>query len=483
MEALMARSPVRRRWLLVSVESTNFRTLLAFGTTFAGLGLVVLGVLAEKSEGMDPVFICSIGVVTITLGLWITSVVPEFYSSLLFLFMVSILDIAPADRAFSGFYSSALWLIFGGLVIGHAVISTGLGNWIIRKLIALSPPGYMGALVVTALTGLSLAFVVPTAVGRAILIVPIAVQFAKQLGFDRGSSGNTGLVLTAGMSTALPAFTILPSNVPNLVMTGSAESLFGISFSYANYLAINFPILGGFGLIVIVLLNWLYFHEEPKFSTESEAAGDISNVGIRMAVVLGATVLFWTTDSWHGISPAWIAMGAALLIASPFVGALDARNLTEDINYAPVFFVAGVIGFGAVVSDTGISTWAGGKLVHLLNTADLNSDASIFAALLTVGLLVAIGTTVPTAPAVMTPLADQISAATNWPIESVLLAQVPTWVIIPVPYMVPPLLLTLSMGRIPSDQAIRLLLTYFVVGLLFIYPAHFLWARWLGVFG
>ena len=94
----------------------------------------------------------------------------------------------------------------------------------------------------------------------------------------------------------------------------------------------------------------------------------------------------------------------------------------------------------------------------------------------------AVCTTVPTAPGVMTPLAGQLAETTGWPVEWVLTAQVPTWILVPFPYLVPPLLLTMSIGRISSAQAVRLLLAYFPIGVTLLAPLHFLWARSLGFF-
>jgi di/tricarboxylate transporter len=46
---------------------------------------------------------------------------------LLFFLLATLLSIAPPSVVFSGFQSSAFWLVFGGLVIGVALDSTGLG--------------------------------------------------------------------------------------------------------------------------------------------------------------------------------------------------------------------------------------------------------------------------------------------------------------------------------------------------------------------
>lgn len=478
----MARLSASRPYLFVSQCRPKPATLIALLTTLVGIGLLIAGLIGKSLAGVDPTMSRAVGVAIFILGLWITGVVPEFFTSLLFLFLSALLVIAPPEIVFSGYYSSALWLIFGGLVIGHAVTQCGLGDRLVNRLAMHSAPGYLGALTTIALAGLLLSFIVPTAIGRVVLMAPIAVHLAKRLGFEAGSNGQAGLVLTAGMSTSLPAFTILPSNVPNLVMSGSAEGLYGVSFNYSDYFLLNFPVLGLFSFVTTIALNWWFFREAPRQVPAATDAEPLNPSQIKLAVVLALTVLLWITDAWHGIAPAWVAMGAALFCSLPGVGVIPVADLPQKINIAPIFFVSGVIGFGAVASYTGISGWVGDYLVTLFQQANLTSNAAIFAALTVIGSLVAIGTTVPTAPGVMTPLAGQLAAATGWPVESVLLAQVPTWVLVPLPYLVPPLLLTLSIGRIPSAQAVRLLLSYFAIGIVIFAPLHFAWAQRLGFF-
>ena len=52
----------------------------------------------------------------------------------------------------------------------------------------------------------------------------------------------------------------------------------------------------------------------------------------------------------HGVSPAWVALGAALLCVAPGIGLLPPAAVTRDIDYSPVLFLAGIIGLGAIAT-------------------------------------------------------------------------------------------------------------------------------------
>ncbi len=41
--------------------------------------------------------------------------------------------------------------------------------------------------------------------------------------------------------------------------------------------------------------------------------------GKRLLVILGFALLLWVTDNVHGISPAWVALGAAIVCLLPIV--------------------------------------------------------------------------------------------------------------------------------------------------------------------
>jgi len=85
-------------------------------------------------------------VVGVTVALWATAVVPEYFTAILFFsFAVMLTGLTP-KVVFSGFHSTAAWMIFGGLIIGVAVQSTGLGARMARVLLDRFGRSYLGLL-------------------------------------------------------------------------------------------------------------------------------------------------------------------------------------------------------------------------------------------------------------------------------------------------------------------------------------------------
>ncbi|WP_413701646.1 anion permease [Psychromonas sp. KJ10-10] len=71
-------------------------------------------------------FSYSAGVVLITLTCWSASLLPPFLTGLIFFALSIILQLIEPNLLFSGFGSTAVWLIISGFIIGSAISSSGL---------------------------------------------------------------------------------------------------------------------------------------------------------------------------------------------------------------------------------------------------------------------------------------------------------------------------------------------------------------------
>jgi hypothetical protein len=288
--------------------------------------------------------------------------------------------------------------------------------------------------------------------------------------------------MAATMGTMTPGFSILPSNVPNMGLYGAVESIYGIHLTFADYTGLNFPVLGICALIFYPLIICALFRETPTHGAETETPAPWSTTERNLLAILILALAFWVTDRWHGISPAWVALGAALLIVTPRVGALPIPALARELDYGPVLFVAGIIGLGAVVTETGI-----GALIadQVLRVAPLTpgQDALNYAIIVAVGMAVGIFTTLPAQPSVVVPLAQAMADAAGWPLISVLMAPVASWSAFPFYYQTPPVVLAVALANLRIGRVTVLLCAYMAFALLVVLPLHYLWGRALGYFG
>lgn len=52
-----------------------------------------------------------------------------------------------------------------------------------------------------------------------------------------------GKVTAGDIGRTMPSFAILPSNIPNMVIAGAAETIHGLRFGYLDYLMLHYPVL------------------------------------------------------------------------------------------------------------------------------------------------------------------------------------------------------------------------------------------------
>ncbi|KAB2919300.1 MAG: sodium:sulfate symporter [Hyphomicrobiaceae bacterium] len=415
------------------------------------------------------------------IGLWATAVLPEYWTALAFFLAAVVLGIAPAETVFSGFRSSTFWLLFGGLVLGAAIRHTGLDKRSAAFLSRTLGTRYPGVILGIVAFGLALGFVMPSSLGRAVLMVPIVAALAARMGYGPQSNGRTGMLLAAAFGSHVPTFAILPSNVPNMILAGTAETLYRTTLTYWDYLLLHFPVLGLVKAALLVpLILWLFPDHDPAPAASAQQRSEpISTGERRLAVVLALSLVLWLGDGLHHVSPAWISLAAALYCLWPGSGLTSTRCINEEINHGSLLFVAGIMGLGAVIAASGL----GASLVHALREhAGLGTGRPLWnvAALAVISSLVATLTTLPGVPAVMTPLADELARTAGLPLETVLMTQVLGFSNVLLPYQSPPLLAAIALGNLPAGAAAKLCLVLFLVTTLVLTPLDLLWWHLVG---
>jgi len=412
---------------------------------------------------------------------WAFGWLAEPATTLVFFLLVVLFHVAKPEVVFSGFASSAWWLVLGGSITAIAVQTTGLGRRLAGLLLGRAAGSYPRAVTAVALAAVGLAFLMPSTNGRIMLLMPIVLAFADRLGLSPGRVGYTGLVLTVAAASYMPTTTILPANVPNGILLGAAESLYGVKLAYGPYLLLHFPVLGALKTVALIwLVCWLFREREGLRPSTIEDLGPMSPEERRLAWLLALSLLLFATDFIHGISPAWVSLGTGLLCFLPPLGLITPEVFSARINVVMLVYIAGILGLGAVVADSGLSAWVS---EHLLAWAGLTPghDVRNVAMLSAIGAGLAALTTATGVPAVLTPLAREFATASGLPLLTVLMLQVVPFSTVFLPFESPPMMVAMQLGGgVGVRPASKLCLALGAVTLLALLPLDYLWWQLLG---
>lgn len=420
----------------------------------------------------------------LAIAAWATGFLPEHITALLFFVLLLLFQIAPPEVVFSGFTTGAFWLVFSGLIIGAAIQHTGLGKKVTQSLLALpgrASSSYPVAVSLLVLIGTMMCFMMPSSVGRVVLLVPVALLIAARLGFHEGTKGRIGLVMAATLGAYLPSAGILPSNIPNMILDASAQRLYGISFTYSDYFVANFPIAGLMRALFIIVAVCVVFPARGQAITAAIEPQTLTRDSRRLAALLTISVALWATDSIHHISPAWIGLAAAVICLLPKVAFISADSFNQSVSFRALLHIAGIIGLGAVVANSGLGLPLGRALVAVA-PFQVGHELWNFFIVTSLSVLVCVLTTTPGLPAVLTPLAPSLAHASGLPLIIILLAQVIGFSTMLFPFQSAPIVIAMHMGGLRTRDVTLMLLIVAAATLFLLTPLTYLWWSSLGYF-
>ncbi|MEE8109626.1 MAG: SLC13 family permease [bacterium] len=450
----------------------------------AGIALPVLLLAFGKPEGLSPEGHKALALALFAIPFFVAEILPVSLTGLILLLLFVLFRVVPPRLAFSGFTAPAFWLVFSAFLLGGGMLRTGLARRTAFALIRALGDRFDRVLMGLCIVGFLLTFGVPSANARVALLIPIALEIGAAFGLKPMSRGSAALVLATAMSCFSPGFALITANVPNLVLVAVAESAAGISLSYGQWAYLHLPVLGIVRMILIFVTVRIFLWPKeipvPQGDLLSESpVGPLSTEEWKMAGLFCIAVGLWATDFLHGLRPAWVGLGVAMVAMLPRVGVLKEKDMAQYINLPLLIYLGSIFGLGTTLAATGVGKWAGDYIFRWIPLAEMG-DASQVAVLAGITTLLAILTTTPALPAVLTPIVIAYGLDQGLNVNLLLMAEVLGLSIAFFPYQTPPLVTAQGFRAFSGQQALRVLIPFALLSLAVTIPLTLLYWKAIG---
>ena len=359
--------------------------------SYLGSGLLVLIaiiIMVSKpfSASLNDIAQLMLGGFLIALCIWIFKPFNLSYSAggLFLAFFALASGMAPAV-VFSGFTQSAIWTLIPALFFGYTLQKTGLGKRIALAIIRLFKPSFISLVFAWVVIGVILSVLTPSITVRVAIVIPIAVQCCELCKLEKGSKGNSLILLTAFAMALLPGSGWMTGALWGPIISGMVNAAPGLQglVTFNSWFGVLFlPMI----LTTVILIAGSLFILAPKEKLSNEAIAAINeqvNQSAKMnkteiiaGIILAAVFVMFLTNRFHGIPDAALCLAA--VFAFFLTGVLEAKDFNAGVNWDLIVFVAMALSIGGIFNETGISQWLAGIVVPALAPIAGNPWAFMF---------------------------------------------------------------------------------------------------------
>jgi len=321
-----------------------------------------------------------IGLLFFAIVIWITNAVSypvsaTFITALTALLLGTAPNVAEPSKilgtskalqlALSGYSSTAWALVAAAMFLSVAMTKTGLDRRIAMTVLSRIGTKASHIYIGVILTGLILAFFVPSATARLACLVPIILGITESLHIDKKSKFTALLMVGATQADTLWNIMIQTAAAQNLVAVGFLQSQLGIQVSWSNWLMATLP-YSALMIIIYYFLSTRLIQADFKtiqgnqegLKEQKEALGPMSFDEKKLLCMSIILLGFWATGGHlHTLDTATSTLVAIALFLMPGIGIMDWKYAQSKIGWGAIVMFGTGISLGSVLLKTSAATW------------------------------------------------------------------------------------------------------------------------------
>lgn len=305
--------------------------------------------------------------------LWIFNVLDEYIVALMLLLSWLLFGVVPSEMALGGFSKSSWFFVLGVLGIGAAVTKSGLLYRVALQVLRRIPPNYNICTLILTASGLLVTPLLPELKARIAVMAPLSQAISETMVFKPRSNGSAGLALSAYMGFSQMSFMFLTGAPFCLIGWNLFSEQAKSEFGWGMWTLAAFP-AGIFILLFLFATIHLLFRLKeqdrdglsPKtLETQLEILGPLTKGEWLSLAVLALVIVGWLGRPLHGISEAWVALGAALVFL--ITGVLDKSGLKNNIDWGCLLLLGVVSSLAVIMPHLKVDRWLMGFIDPILS--------------------------------------------------------------------------------------------------------------------
>ena len=463
----------------VDIDSFRFLPvgkLIAPSIAIAGLGLG----FAAPAESFPAAVQTALGLTFFAAVLWSTQAIPLELTSLVLLLLMPALGLLDFTESFAPFSQKTLWLLFAGMVISQAMTHSGTDEYLAWRFSRAFSSSPFRLLLNLHLLGLAMAVVVPSGMIRVLILIPLGLKLATNLGGTNDRSFNAAILCSIVCSTFYGGFGVLTGSVPNIVLAGQLEQHGGHVLLWTEWLRLMFPIMGVLRTCICFAVIWMLWGRKiGSFSPQAMEGPKVPlRLNKRLTVILVVGVLFWMTDIYHMVAPTYVGLFMVVVLLAPHVGVLPISELRK-INFPFFLYFAALISLGSALDGSGFSQEFAKYAVNLFDPGNqgwLGRHLTIVCMLVPLNFLMEIAAVV----GMITPTMLEIGRSMGIPELPMTMCIAMGATLVFLPYQAAPFMIALNYRQLPALTLITAIVSISVITLVLLCPLNLLYWRWLG---
>jgi len=331
---------------------------MLLGVIFTTISLIIMAL--PPFEGLDRAAMIYLGAFTWMILMMSGSFIPQFIVPIITLLALVITGVAKFSTAFEPFASSTIWLIIGVFGLSVAIGKSGLLSRLVLYLLRPFPETFNGQILAMYVTNLILAPLIPSSIGKLAILSPLAVNMTERYGYEKSSKGATGIFSGLYISAGIFGHAFLTGAAAVAVMIGFMQH--GMTeFNFLSWLSGTW-----IWLIVMFIGSYIFIitYYNPKseqsvkkgvIQAEIDKLSPISRAEVMTLVIMGTAIIFWITESFHGVNATLIVLSALALFI--VCGVLTPQDFNQKIDWKTVVLIGGIFGVAGYMQPLGITDW------------------------------------------------------------------------------------------------------------------------------